>query len=175
MKRGLLSKKIAMVVLVGALLSALVLAALPRTWSVERSITIAAPEEKIAPLIVDLRRWQDWSPWNKANAPLARFTYEGPTQGVGARWRWLGPVMGRGALEVTSAIPGFISLDQALDGDQVNAHATFSFQKQGENTVVTWRDSGELPFFSGVFVGTVEATMEKQMQSGLEKLKASVE
>lgn len=175
MKRRLLSKKISMAVLAAAVLTALVLAALPRSWSVERSLTIAAPEAKIAPLIVDLRRWQEWSPWNKSSAPLARFTYEGPQQGVGARWLWLGPEIGRGSLEITAEIPGYISLAQAIDGDTVNASATFSFQKQGDSTLVTWRDSGELPLFGGVFAGEVERTLGKKMETGLQRLKASVE
>ena len=175
MKPPSLSKKIAIAVLAISLVSALVLAALPRTWSVERSITINAPEAKIVPYIVDLHRWQDWSPWTKSHDPLARFSFEGPPQGVGAKWLWLGPVMGRGHLEVTSAIPGYVSLSEALDGERVNANATFTFQNQGGSTVVTWRDSGELPAFGGVFVDSVETTLGNHFDAGLKKLKTIVE
>lgn len=175
MKPRVLSKKIAMAVLAATVMIAGVLGAIPRAWAVERSITINAPEAKIAPLVVDLRRWQDWSAWNKAADPLARFSYEGPQQGVGARATWLGPVMGRGSIEVTSVIPGYVSLAQAVDGTQVNAHATFSFRAQGGATVVTWRDSGELPFFGGAFVGTVERTMAIKMDAGLQKMKTTAE
>ncbi len=175
MKPPSLSKKIAIAVLAMSLVSAAVLAALPRTWSVERSIVIDAPEAKIVPHIVDLHRWQDWSPWNKSHYPLARFSFEGPQQGVGAKWSWLGPVMGRGSLEVTSVIPGYVSLSEALDGERVNAHATFTFQPRGGSTLVTWRDSGELPAFGGVFVGSLEATLGRHFDAGLKQLKATVE
>ena len=175
MKPPSLSKKIAIAVLAICVLSAVVLAALPRSWSVERSIVINAPEAKIVPYVVDLHRWQDWSPWTKSHDPLARFSFEGPQQGVGAKWSWLGPVMGRGQLEVTSAIPGYVTLSEALDGERVNANATFTFRAQGNSTVVTWRDSGELPAFGGVFVGSVERSLAKSFDAGLVKLKTTVE
>ena len=35
----------------------------PATFSVERAITIAAPAERIFPLINDFHQWGSWSPW----------------------------------------------------------------------------------------------------------------
>ena len=34
-----------------------------KEFSVSRSIEIAAPPERITPLLTDLRAWQQWSPW----------------------------------------------------------------------------------------------------------------
>ena len=149
---------------------------LPRSWRVERSVLIAAPPERIAPLLVNLRRWQEWSPWTRALDPQVRHTYWGPESGAGAGWSWLGPAMGRGKLTITWADPHRgLRLDEAIESDQVNAHAELSFLPDGAGTRVRWVDEGELPLLGGWFRGRVEATLGRHFEAGLGRLKALAE
>ncbi len=156
-------------------LVALVGLALPRSWHVERSVVIAASPEQIAPYLIDLRRWQDWSSRTKAADPLVRNTYEGPDDGVGGKWLWLGPVAGRGFMQVQSVTPGRVVLSLALDGMEVNVLDDFTLTPEGDGTRVSWVDRGALPVFGGLFLGTVESRLGASLELGLARLKALVE
>lgn len=170
-------KKIAIALVFAALAVPAVGYVLPRSWSVQRSVVIRAAPERIYPLLVDLRRWQDWSVWTRAMDPLVRNSYEGPREGVGARWIWMGPQMGRGQLEITSAsLRQGIELAQAIESERVNAKASLRLVTEGDGTRVTWTDEGSLPLVvGGFFRGTVEALLGQHLQASLEKLKAVVE
>ena len=170
-------KKIA-IALVAAVLNSLgVGLALPREWKIEQQVVIHRPPSRIHPLLFDLRRWQDWSVWTRAMDPQLRNTYEGPQDGVGSKWLWLGPKMGRGRIEIVAFDPqGRLDLDEAIESDVVNAHASIIFVAEGDSTRVTWRDEGTLPpVVGGFFRGTVEAGLNENFSTSLLKLKAIVE
>lgn len=150
---------------------------LPRTWRVERHVVINAAPARIHPLLFDLKRWQEWSVWTRAMDPLLRNTYEGPQDGVGAKWLWLGPTMGRGQLVITASDPlRGIELDESIESEVVNAKASLAFSAEGGATRVTWVDEGTLPLIvGGFFGGTVEDRLGAHFATSLEKLKAVVE
>jgi hypothetical protein len=169
-------KKFSIGVIALVVLGALVALVLPREWKVTRSIVIDAPPAKIHPWLIDLKRWQDWSPWTRALDPQLRNIYEGPQDGVGARWAWLGPTMGRGQLEIVDADETRgLALDQKIESDEVNAHARIEYSVENGATRVTWVDSGTLPLFGGLFLGTVEERLIAHLDAGLAKLKTTVE
>ena len=70
----------------------------------ERSIHVDAPPEQIAPLILDFRRWMDWSPWDKT-FPQTQRVYSGAASGVGAVYEWVGKKAGSGRMEIKRAEP----------------------------------------------------------------------
>ena len=58
--------KIILIVVVVLVVGVLAYAATrPDTFRVERSLRVAAPAEKIFPLIDDLQAWTTWSPYEK--------------------------------------------------------------------------------------------------------------
>lgn len=150
---------------------------LPRGWRVEREVLIDAPPERVYALLFDLKRWQEWSVWTRAMDPLLRNTYEGPQEGVGAKWLWLGPQMGRGRLVITAADPAKgLELEQAIESDTVNSHASLRFTVEGGKTRVTWTDEGTLPpLVGGLFRGTVEQKLSVHLATSLERLKSLLE
>jgi hypothetical protein len=169
-------KKFAIALVAVVLIALAVGLALPREWKVERQVLIHGPAGRIHPLLIDLRRWQDWSVWTHAMDPALRNTYEGPRDGVGAKWLWLGPKMGRGRIEIAAFDPGRLDLDEAIESDVVNAHASITFTAEGEETRVTWRDEGTLPpVVGGFFRSTVEAGLNENFSASLLKLKSIVE
>ena len=151
--------------------------ALPRTWRVEQHVVIAASPAQIHALLFDLKRWQDWSVWNRTIDPLLRNTYEGPHDGVGARWLWLGPTMGRGQVVIVASDPQRgIELDESIESEIVNAHASLTFTAEGQSTRVTWIDEGTLPpIMGGFFRDFVEARLAENLATSLQKLKALLE
>ena len=60
-----------------------------KEFRISRSTTIAAPPERILPLITTLKQWQKWSPWEGLDPNLER-KYAGPDSGTGATYAWRG-------------------------------------------------------------------------------------
>ena len=93
-------KIIAIVLVVGLLAVVGVAAARPDGFRVERSATIAAPPDRIYPLISDLRQFNTWNPFQRKE-PGARLTYSGPNAGIGATYVWDGDKSGSGRMDPT--------------------------------------------------------------------------
>lgn len=168
-------KKAALALLAVVVLLGVVGALLPRQWRVERAVVIDAPPERILPFVANLKRWQDWAVWTKAMDPKVVNTWGGPDEGVGARWQWTGPVMGRGAMTVTAADATGVSVEEAIESDTVNARGRLSFTVEGPGTRVVWVDEGTLPPMGGFFRGYLEGMLGENFEKGLSGLKALVE
>lgn len=160
----------------GALLLALVLGlVLPRAWSVERTKTFAAPPERIAPFLVTLHRWPEWTVWNRELDPQLRNSFEGVESGPGARWSWLGPRMGRGRIVVVEADASHVLLDESIETEEVNGHARFTLTPVENGTRVTWHDEGRLASWLGGYVRLqVERELAMAMERSLTRLEAKV-
>ncbi len=78
--------------------------ALPREWTSEAQVEIAAPASEVLPLVEDLQRWKEWSAWNRdIDADVSR-TFAGPERGVGARMEWTSEdTAGDGRIELRTA------------------------------------------------------------------------
>ena len=73
----------------------------PTPYTVERSTVVAAPADRIYPLIVDFHEWPRWSPWEDIDPGMQR-TYGGADSGVGATYAWSGNrKAGAGSMEIT--------------------------------------------------------------------------
>ncbi len=151
--------------------------ALPRRFSVERSVVIEGPPARIHPYLASLRRWPEWSPWTKERDPQARFSLAGPEEGVGASRSWIGPVVGRGQVAIVEADPRTgVTLEEQVESETPNAVGRIRYAPEGTSTRVTWTDQGTLPAAAGGFFrGRVERSLGLDMERGLAKLKAQVE
>ena len=95
---------------------------LPREWTSEAQVEIAAPGSEVLPLVEDLHRWKEWSAWNRdAHADVER-TFAGPERGVGARLEWnSADSAGSGQLEIRAANPDSIEYESLHLGGLVLA------------------------------------------------------
>lgn len=122
----------------------------PAVGTVSRSAVIPAPASKIFPLVNNLKKWDDWSPWAKLD-PNAKSTFEGPESGVGAIFKWSGnDEIGEGAMAIVESAPDD-RLKLRLDFAKPFASTSdvdFSFKPEGEATRVTWTMTGERPFLA---------------------------
>jgi hypothetical protein len=151
---------------------------LPRNVTVSRSIEIAAPPSVIYPLISDLRRADEWSPWLELD-PDVEITFTGPADGVGQTMNWQSenPDVGSGSQSITMLEPDS-KVETALDfGDQGTATASLDLEPEGAATKVTWGFATDLGFnpvaryFGLMFDKWIGADYEK----GLAKLKTVAE
>ncbi|HEX3135158.1 MAG TPA: SRPBCC family protein [Planctomycetota bacterium] len=141
-------KKI-LIVLSGLLIAFLLVVALqPSGFSVARSTTINAPPTTPFAHVNNFHHWQAWSPFEQLDPAMKR-TFEGPTEGVGAIYRWIGnDQAGEGSMTVLESRPGElirIELDfiKPMAG---KAEAQFVFRNEGAGSSVSWTMLGQNSF-----------------------------
>jgi len=117
----------------------------PAAYHIERSLTIAAPPDKIFPLLEDFHRFGEWSPWEKLDPNMKR-NFAGAAKGEGAVYSWQGnDKVGEGMMTIVSTVPN----------QQVNVRLEFikpyasvcqtvwALKSEGDKTTVTWAMDGE--------------------------------
>jgi hypothetical protein len=167
-------------IVVVAICVILILAAMkPSTFIVERSVSINATPEKIAPLIDDFHNWSIWSPWAKLD-PDMKTVYSGAPSGVGSIYEWEGnSKVGKGRMELKSIQPAktSIKLDFLKPFESHNT-ADFVLQPVGSSTRVTWVMYGPLNFVPGKLMSvftSMDNMIGDDFQRGLANLKAAAE
>jgi uncharacterized protein YndB with AHSA1/START domain len=177
--------KILSVVLI-LVLAVLALAAMkPGRRLLGRSIVIAAPAEKIFPLIDDFHNWSAWAPGDKDDPTMQR-TYSGAPAGVGAASDWKGAgSTGAGRMAITDAAPNarvVVAVDFARPFVAHNIN-TFTLEPapgssaSSPSTQVTWIFDGSNVYMMkvmSVFMN-MDHFMGKHFEDGLANLKAAAE
>lgn len=83
----------------------------PTSWTAEASIEIAATPEEVLPLLEDLRRWSEWSRFERDRSGEIDREFGGAERGAGATVLWTRPRGGSdtplalGKLEIDAASP----------------------------------------------------------------------
>ncbi|MFO1160902.1 MAG: SRPBCC family protein [Reyranellaceae bacterium] len=150
----------------------------PDTFRVERTVSIKAPADKIFPLIVDLKSWTAWSPYEKKDPELKR-SFGPITSGKGATYSWAGNKdVGQGSMEILDTSGGkvVIKLD-FLKPFEAHNTAEFLVQPKGDSTALTWAIYGPSPLISKVmslFID-LDKMIGKDFEAGLADLKALAE
>ncbi len=163
---------IAIVLLIAALLA--YAATRPKSFSVQRSISIKAPPQKIAGMIDDFHNWGAWSPWEKLD-PAMKKTYSGAAAGQGAVYDWTGnSKVGTGRMEILDTSPAktTIKLD-FLKPFEAHNIADFVLEPAGDSTRVTWEMRGASPYMMrvmGIFLN-MDKAIGKDFETGLANLK----
>jgi hypothetical protein len=143
------------------------------TFHVERTITIYAPPELVAPLLTDFHRWSEWSPWEKRD-PAMRKTYTGDS------YSWSGNRQaGSGSMIFLERTPSKVRIKLAFKAPfDSEALSTFTLAPKWDSTQVTWSlDGGGEDFKSKAAVAfmNVDKEIGRDFEQGLASLKAEVE
>jgi hypothetical protein len=151
------------------------IASRPSEFRTTRSATMAAPPSAVFNQVNDLRNWDAWSPWAKLD-PAANNSFEGPSAGKGAKFRWAGnKQVGEGSMEITESRPSELvrlRLDFLKPFKATNT-AEFTFKPVGNHTNVTWSMFGRNNFMFkafGLFMDYMKSVVE---QSGAAELAAA--
>lgn len=157
---------------------------MPKEFHVSRATDIAATPEQILPFLIDLKKWQQWSPWEDIDPALER-AYGGPDQGVGAIYEWRGNnKAGAGRMEILEASPENVAIDLHFSAP-MKAHNRIDLRLTptevpgvaGPSTRVVWTMTGPQNLVMRMM--SVFWSMEKMIapdfEKGLRQLKAAVE
>jgi len=167
-----------LLVLALVILAVLALAAIrPARFTVQRSITIQAPPERVFPFLNDLHRWPEWSDTDPANA--IQRSYSGQAAGKGAICDWAGAGnAGKGRMEIVDSSPAEVRLQV----DWVRPFAarnfnTFMLAPEGQGTRVDWVLDSQNVFMLKIMTLFVspDRLMGSHLEAGLASLKAAAE
>lgn len=164
------------VAIVGVLIAA---TTVPDTFTVARSAAVKAPPEAIFPLVNDLRRFGEWSPYDKRDPAMKR-VYEGPASGKGAAYAWEGNAeVGAGRMEITeSTPPSKVAMDLRFTRPfPAQNTVAFTFAANGDATEVTWAMHGPVPFVAKIahLFMDMDGMVGGDFEAGLANLKRLVE
>ncbi len=151
----------------------------PDRFSVERSITIKAPPEKVYALINDFHHWATWSPWEKLDPTMTRH-FSGAEHGDGTIYEWVGNAkVGSGRMEIISSVVPqkiLIKLD-FLKPFEAHNFAEFTLIPIGDSTTVTWKMYGPNPYIAKLMqvFCSMDKMVGKDFATGLANIKANAE
>ncbi len=146
-----------------------------KSFTVERSASIAAPAEQLYGLVQDFREWKKWSPWDELDPDMNR-TYSGDESGTGAKYAWQGnKKVGQGAMAITDTAENErINIDLSfIKPFKAENKTVFSFAEAEGSTTVTWSMSGTknlMMRFMGLFMN-FDKMIGKDFEKGLENMR----
>jgi carbon monoxide dehydrogenase subunit G len=172
-------KLIAVIVILAVVVVLVLASRQPDRFRVQRSASIAAPPERIFPLINDFHRWGAWSPYEHKDPGMQR-TFSGAGSGRGSIYEWAGNSnVGSGRMEITeSSAPSRVAIKlDFLKPFEAHNTATFTMEPAGGATNVTWVMDGPTPFVGKimhVFLN-MDRMVGTDFEAGLANLKSAAE
>jgi hypothetical protein len=146
---------------------------------VKRSATMAATAETVFAQINDFHKWDAWSPWLKID-PSAKTSFEGPSSGEGAIFRWSGNAdVGEGSMTIVESRPNErvrINLHFVKPFEDT-APTEFILKPDGNQTTVTWTMDGKNNFLAKIFClfMSMDQMIGSKYEEGLANMKTIVE
>jgi len=172
-------KKVLLALAIALMIVGLVIQFQPNSYSVERSISIAAPATAVFPLVNDFHQWGEWSPWEKLDPAMKR-TYSGPPSGTGSVYQWSGNSQaGEGRMTIAdSQSPSTVGINlEFIKPFPASSVTTFHLQPEGSGTRVNWNMTGASNFMTkamGLF-SSMDKMIGPDFEKGLAQLKARAE
>ncbi len=146
-------------------------------FTVQRSIEVNAPADKVYALVADPREWKRWSAWNQRD-PAMQIEYSGPPSGAGAVWSWKSASQGDGRMSFTAAEPNQrLAYDLFFPDFGTTSTGELSLSPAGSGTKVTWvmnGDMGRNPVYRW-FALFADKMVGKDFGEGLANLKTLAE
>lgn len=148
----------------------------------ERSIVVKGTPASVLEQFSNFQKFNAWAPWAKMD-PQAKYTYEGPASGIGAKVSWEGPETGKGSQETVEYEEGR-RIKNRMQFEMMEG-AMFSevfVEVAPEGTKVTWTydqdvsGTGPMNAALGKFFGmNMDSMMGTQYEEGLQAMKKIVE
>lgn len=162
-------------IILGLIALLLIIAALlPGTYSVEKSTIIKKNQNDVMNSVGDLNYYSKWNPWQQTD-PTAKSTITGNPKTPGHRYGWEGKKVGVGSLTLNSIDDKHIHFDlEFVKPFKSKAKDNWLFEHWGDGneTRVTWQNSGEFPWPIARLLGpSITKQLNQQFVTGLNNLK----
>ena len=146
---------------------------MPKTFDVQRSITIHAPADRVFAEVNDFSKMEHWSPW-KDYDPNAKTTVEGNMGEPGYKFSWSSDNknVGHGSLtRMTTEQNKSITNELYFEDFKMKSTNYWNFENAAGGIKVTWGDRGELPFLFRCMGPMMEKGMAPDFEKGLNRMK----
>lgn len=144
---------------------------LPKNVHIEGTTTINAPAKIIFNQVNHLQNWANWSPFREEDPDMIE-SYEGPSEGVGAIYKWT--MQGdTGKLTIMESVPYEKIVNDLNFYERGGATGTWTFEETDEGTKVVWSmDIKDLSYPVEVYYGILmDMAMKPYFDKGLSNLK----
>jgi len=149
-------------------------------FQVERKLMMEAPKEVIFNEVNDFTTWKNWEPWSEKADDMI-IDYGKKTSGEGASYSWQSEEIGDGTIKTIKAQP-HSSLEQEISLitplGKSSSEVYWSFESQGDSTLVTWGMIGEQSFMEkAAFLfkdGDLADMMQPMFAKGLNNLQEEI-
>ena len=162
------------------IIAVLVIAALllPKNYNVEKSTIINKPRAEVTDRVSNLNYYSQWNPWQQTD-PTTKFTITGTPGSPGHKYAWEGKKVGVGELRLIGMDEKHIHFElEFFKPFKSKAKDNWLFEKWGDGneTKVTWQNSGELSFPIARLMGPIiNKNLNQQFVTGLNNLKKMCE
>lgn len=150
----------------------------PDRFRIARSQSIAAPADRIFPLIDDLRAMNTWNPFDKQD-PGIKGIYSGPARGPGAAYDFASRKAGTGRIEIVDTDPpGRVTMRlRMVKPMAADNRVVFTLEPDAGATRVTWAMDGESRLAGKVMdvLTNCDRMVGSTFERGLTDLKALAE
>ena len=147
---------------------------LPSVVRVERSVLINAPVEIVFKNVNDFHKFHIWSPWNKYD-PNIKVVYEGPEDGVGAKYIWTSEVedLGSGSMTILESVQNKFVKHSVVFNQQDSAISEHKLTLEDKKIRTTWAIEFDMGWnlLGRLFGLFMEAAVAGDFDDGLTKLK----
>jgi len=153
-------------------------ALMSKTYNIEKTIVIRKPPAEVKKRVGDLNDYAAWNPWQKTE-PSSTKTITGSANAPGHKYAWQGKKIGIGSLTLSGIDDKHIHFDlEFLKPWKSKAKDNWLFEPWGDGneTKVTWQNSGDLPWPMARLMGPmISKNLNYQFGVGLENLKKMCE
>ena len=166
--------------ILAAIIASLLIAAylMPKTYNVEKSVIINKPSAIVKNYVADLHHYSKWNPWQQSDA-TATNKITGDPGSAGHKYAWEGKKVGVGSLTLINSDDRHIHFDlEFFKPWKSKAKDNWLFEPWGDGneTKVTWQNSGGLPWPVARLMGPmIVKNLNHQFGAGLDNLKKMVE
>ena len=162
-------------IITGLILLALIIALLlPKNYNIEKSIIIKKSIGDVMDKVGDLNYYSQWNPWQQSD-PTAKGAITGTAKTAGHKYAWEGKKVGIGSLTMTEMDSKHIHFDLEFIkpwSSKAKDNWLFESWADGNETKVTWQNSGALPFPVARLMGPmISKQLNQQFETGLANLK----
>ena len=166
-------------IIIGLIALLLIIAALlPKVYNVEKIIVISKPVADVMNRVGNLNFYSQWNPWQQMDK-TATNNITGTALTPGHKYAWEGKKVGVGSLTLNNMDDKHIHFDlEFLKPWKSKAKDNWLFEQWGDGneTKVTWQNSGQLPWPIASLMGPmIVKNLNHQFEQGLDNLKKMCE
>jgi hypothetical protein len=151
---------------------------LPKNYNVEKAIIVKKIAMEVMDKVGNLNFYSQWNPWQQVD-PTAKSTVSGTPKSPGHKYAWEGKKTGIGELRLVGIDEKHIHFDlEFFKPWKSKAKDNWLFEPWGDGneTKVTWQNSGNLPFPVARLMGPmIRKNLNHQFETGLKNLKKMCE